>query len=366
LTPAGDEPYTFAVGRLFHDDPAVIPLLIARQRFAARAPGPRRALVASNCGGAMNLLEAFSRSTVNELRNSGYETTAFYGKDVNRDDLRRLLPENDVFLWEGHHNALMCDYGFTTWDEPLPPSLVFLQSCKGLFESKALPLLSRGAIGVVGSSTRIYSASGGACSLAFFDALLYENRSVGAALRQAKNFLLAYSVLKEKRIGKDAHKIGANLRAAWAFTLWGDPTLELPRPVAPADARPVVRHQVDGDTIRLIPPAVPHERVASAKYRADLYPNARLAGLLHKDGADAVLAPFLFAEIPLPDAPSDAVPTLTSRLPASRFVFLWDARRRTGYLLAEPTPGLVGKELRFRVTWQTDKFDDLEAAVSGE
>ena len=54
---------------------------------------------------------------------------------------------------------------------------------------------------VVGSSTRIYSATGGAFTLAYFDALLYDGQSLGGALRQAKNFLLVYALLKEKLSG---------------------------------------------------------------------------------------------------------------------------------------------------------------------
>ncbi len=353
LTPGGNEPFSFATGRLFHEDRAVVPLLLARQELLARSPGPRRALVASNPRGDMNLLEAFSRNTVHELRNAGYETTALFGKDVNGDDLRRLLPEHDVFLWEGHHNPLIIEYGLPGWDEPLPPAFVFLQSCLALKEGKAGPLLSRGAVGVVGSSTRTYSASGGACSLAFFDALLYDGQSLGGALRQSKNFLLAYSLLKEKRLGKDATRTGANLRSAWAFTLWGDPTLQLPRPAAPADALPAVRHEVRGDTILLHLPAERHERVTSSRYRTEMMPNARLAGLLRKEkGTDGVaLVPFVFAEVRLPNADPGRVPRLHSKLSADRYVFCWDGRRGCGYLLV--TPGAqTERELRFRVEWQ--------------
>jgi hypothetical protein len=353
LTPSGNEPFSFATGRLFHEDRAVVPLLLARQELLARSPRPRRALVASNPRGDMGLLETFSRNTVHELRNAGYETTALFGKEVNGDDLRRLLPEHDVFLWEGHHNPLIIDYGLPEWDEPLPPTFVFLQSCLALKEGKAGPLLSRGAVGVVGSSTRTYSASGGACSLAFFDALLYDGQSLGAALRQAKNFLLAYSLLKEKRLGKEATRTGANLRSAWAFTLWGDPTLQLPRPAAPADALPAVRHEVQGDTILLHLPAERHERVTSSRYRTDMMPNARLAGLLRKEkGSEGLaLAPFVFAEVRLPNAEPGRVPRLHSKLPADRYVFCWDGRRGCGYLLVTPGPQ-AERELRFRVEWR--------------
>src|SRR5262249_13115883 len=150
-----------------------------------------------------------------------------------------------------------------------------------LREWKAQPLLERGAIGVVGSSTRTYSASGAALSLAFFDALLYDQRSLGEALRQAKNFLLAYSLLKEKRLGKDAKFNGANVRSAWAFTLWGDPTLRLPVNESPSLAP--VRHKVRGNTITVTLPETAYDQVTTAKFQAQMRPNARLAGLLRKD-----------------------------------------------------------------------------------
>ena len=75
-------------------------------------------------------------------------------------------------------------------------------------------------------------------------------------MRQAKNFLLAYARLKEKRLGKDARLTAANLRSAWAFTLRGDPTLRMPRPERPAPGKEMlaVRHEVRGNTIYVILP----------------------------------------------------------------------------------------------------------------
>jgi hypothetical protein len=127
-----------------------------------------------------------------------------FGREVKPDALRRQMPEHDIFLWEGHHNTLVVDWAFTKWDEPLRPSFLFLQSCLALMEEKIYPLFDRGAVGVVGSSTRIYSATGGAYTLAFFDALLYERQSVGGALRHAKNYLHSVALLKEKRLGPGA------------------------------------------------------------------------------------------------------------------------------------------------------------------
>jgi hypothetical protein len=354
LTPAGGEPFSFAVGRLFHEDVAVVPLTLARQRLLTASHGQRRALVVSNPGGGLSLLETLSRNTAAELRNAGYQTTTRFANDVQATELRRLLPQQDIFLWEGHHNTLIREFGFATWAEPLPPSLMFLQSCLALVEPEAGPLLYRGAVAVIGSSTRTYSGSGGACSLAFFDALLYDGRSLGGSLRQAKNFLLACALLKEKRLGEDATRKGAGLRSAWAFSLWGDPTLRLPAPERPARAPTAVRHEVSGNVITLrIPPAAP-DKVQTDKYDAAAPPNGRLAGLVHKDKDEddrKPLVPLVFAEVSLPKARAGQTPWLNSRLPSSHWVFLWDARRRCGYLLASPRPQDVGA-LSFRVHWE--------------
>ncbi len=353
LTPEGNEPFSFAVGRIFHDDRSVVSLMIARQRLLAASHGPRRAYIASNPGGNLPLLETFSRNTAKEFQNAGYETTAKFRGDVSKDELRTALPEQDIFLWEGHHSTLIREFKVPDWTEPAVPSFVFLQSCLALTEEKAQPLLRRGAVGVIGSPVRTFSASGGACSLAFFDALLYDGQSLGGGLRQAKNFLLAYAQLKEKRLGKDAKQTGANLRAAWAFTLWGDPTLTLPRPERPSGALTGVKHEVQGNTIIVSLPEKRHDKVESNKFQVEMPPNARLAGLIRKEeGADAEkpLVPFVFAEVALPKAPAGQVPELHTKLPASHYVFCWDERRRTGYLLVTPR-ARDEKELRFHVSW---------------
>jgi hypothetical protein len=300
-----------------------------------------------------------------ELRNAGYETTALFGRDISRDDLRKLLPEQDLFLWEGHHNTLINDFAFPEWDEPLPPTLVFLQSCLALKEYKVQGLLRRGAVGVVGSSTRVYSGSGGACSLAFTDGVLYEGQSLGGSLRQAKNFMVAYAALKEKRLGDQAKRSGANVRSAWAFSLWGDPTLRLPRPEAPADALTPVRHDVHGSEIVISLPGTAYDKVSTSKFQVRMMPNARLAGLVHKEKEDdgQALIPFIFAELALPEGPAGRTPRLSSRLPSSQYVFCWDARRRVGYLLFMPG-AREQQELRFHVHWEVG--DPASARVPAE
>jgi hypothetical protein len=351
LTPSGYEPFTLATGRLFHADPAVVALQLARQRLLKETSSPRRALVISNPEGNLPLLETFSQNTAQELSNGGYQTTVLLRDDVTPEEVRRLLPDQDIFLCEGHHNLLVRDYHMQEWTEPLRPGLVFLQSCLALRERKVHPFLERGALGVVGSSTRIYSGSGGACSLAFFDALLYEGQSLGASLRHAKNFMVAYALLKEKRL-KDATLTGANLRSAWAFSLWGDPTVKLPRPAIRGDALPAARHQVKRNTIIVSFPASPLEKASSSQYRAQMFPNQRLAGLTTRGPDDTHrLVPLFFSEVRLPQVPEDQTPRLRSRLPNNRYSFCWDKRRRCGYLLVLPRSN-DREEIHFRVAWE--------------
>jgi hypothetical protein len=356
LTPRGDEVFSFSTGRLFHAEPALLAAVLARQALLPPPGTPRRALVVSNPGGGLPLLETFSRHTANELRNAGYRTTARFEHDADKDELRRLMPEQDVFLWEGHYRTLIDDFGFLNWSEPLPPMLCFLQSCLALKEEEAQPVMERGAVAVIGSSTRTYSGTGGAFTVAFFDAMLYDGQTLGGALRQAKNFLLAYSLLKEKRLGAKAKLTGVNVRSSWAFSLWGDPALRLPAPPRPDDALDAVGSEVRGNTITLELPDTAYRKVTVGKYEATMRPNGRLAGLLRTGGEaeDArVLVPFVFAEVSLPRAQPGLVPRLRSRLPERNWVFCWDARRRTGYLLVTPR-SRDQEEVKFRVEWEEE------------
>lgn len=356
LTPEGTAPFSYAVGRMFGGDHGVLALQIARQRLMS-ASASHTALVVSNAGGGLPLLETVSRHTSQELRYCGFETQTMFGNSVVAADIRQQLPGADLFLWEGHHNTLVKDYGFTEWNEPLKPSLIILQSCLALTEEKALPLLERGAIGVIGSSTRTYSASGGAFSLSFIDGMLYDHQTFGGGLRQAKNFLATYQVLKEKRL-KQTKLSGANLRSSWAFTLWGDPTLQLPLPERPANNQGAVHARLvpaesDDASLNIVvdAPDASFDRVRSGKYQADMQPNTRLAGLIRAgEKEESHLVSFRFAEVELPQAPAGKTPHLHGNLPDDCWAFCWDERRRAGYLLILPRAKDIGA-LRFRVDW---------------
>jgi Peptidase family C25 len=356
LTPRGTELFSYAIGRLFHEEPGMIPLMLAREKLLPKGPTPRKALLVSNPGGGLSMLESISRNTAKEFHNRGYQATALFNNEVNPEKLRSLMPEQDIFLWEGHYRTMVDRYGMPKWNEPLPPSLVFLQSCLALNEAETRSLFDRGAIALVGSPTRTYSGSGGAFTLSFFDALLYEERSLGGALRQAKNFLMTYALLKEKRLGDGAKLAGANRRSAWAFTLWGDPTLQLPQPPIPTDALPIVRCTVRGESLTLTVPDESYPKVHTGEFETQLWPNARLAGLVTKNRVDDErrLVPMLYAEVALPKAPAGKTPRLSSRLPEDNWVFAWDARRQTGYLLALPR-ARDREQIRFQIHWEDNR-----------
>lgn len=349
--PVNEELLTLATGRLFHEEPGIVTLMLARQQLLPRAGAPRRALIASNPGDGLPLLETVSRHTAKELQNAGYETTALFQRQVEKDSLRRLLPEQDIFLWEGHLATLQ-RLGVAQWPEPLAPSVVLLQTCLALTESEAQPFLRRGAVAVVGSPARTYSASGAALTLAFFNALSYDGQSVGQALRQAKNFLLAYAQLKEARMGPAAELGGASRRSAWSFTLWGDPTTRLPAPPFPHNRRPAIRTIIHDNRITLRLPKESYEEVRTDKYTARLWPNGRLAGYLTKSAGEGPrrLQPLVFAEVALPGARGKPAPRLHGNLDRKRWVFLWDGRRGTGYVLMIP-PVNPQPETHFHVKW---------------
>ncbi len=351
--PEGNGLISLASARLFHTDRSIIPLVFARQRLFERNPDPTKILIASNPGDGLPLLETFSRNTGRELDNAGCKVTGLYGKDsLTGKELRELVPQHDIFLWEGHYRTLIDNFEMLKWTEPLRPSIIFLQSCLALNPPEAGLLFDRGAIAVMGSPNRTYSGSGGAFSLGFFDALAYEGRSTGAAVRHSKNFLLMYAALKEKRLGENAKLGGANRRAAWTFTYWGDPTLKLPKPTPSKDALMPLKYESSKSLIALTLPEKRYPSTEVKPYKAEMWPGGRLAGIFTKDDEDAKnLSPLAFAEVSIPDGPAGKVPHLSSKVPGRNYIFEWDARRTVGYLLLMPREKDVGA-VEFKVHWE--------------
>ncbi len=350
LTPKGENPVSFAVGRVFHPRPEFLCLWMARRHLLNEPTNRRQALVASNSSDCLPLMETFSRVTSREIHNHGIQTHALFGEAVEASELRALLPQIDFFLWEGHHSKLIQEFGVHRWREPMKPSLVFLQSCLALTTQKAQPFIDKGAVAVIGTSSRTYSASGGAIALSFFDALLYDRQSVGSSLRQAKNFLLAYNRLQKKRLGSPSKLQAANLRAAWGFTLWGDPTIRWEFPERPL--LPALRAKVDEKSITITIPDRFYSPVTTSHYLAKVKPNTRMAGLhlksLVKDRHPMI--PLAFFEVALHSQKTGWQPKLKSELSERDWVFLWDSRRKVGYLLIRVPD--KSAEIRFHMSWE--------------
>jgi hypothetical protein len=91
--------------------------------------------------------------------------------------------------------------------------------------------------------------------------------------------------------------------------------------------------------------------VTSEKYQAQMRPDFRLAGLVSKEiGEDEKhLVPLVFREVHLQREGKSGSPQLTTKLPAKHWVFFWDERRKTGYLLIVPRK--TDREIRFHVAW---------------
>ena len=200
---------------------------------------------------------------------------------------------------------------------PLPPTFVFLQSCLALTEFKVHPLLSRGAFGVIGSSTRTYSGSGGACSLAFFNALLYEEQSVGDCAAAGQEFPARLLAAQAKATGKDATRHrgqrprGLGLHALGRSDLETAPptqsTIEPPSRCLPS----AMRYKATHPRVAARPEA--KTRCGRISIRSPCRPTADSPGWCAKSKIEErrPLVPFVFAEIHLPqggagiDAASD-------------------------------------------------------------
>src|SRR5207247_2612067 len=151
--------------------------------------------------------------------------------------------------------------------------------------------------------------------------------------------------------GDGAKLGGANKRAAWTFTVWGDPTLKMPKPASLQDSLPALKCAVVNNKLSLTLPEKRYPSTDVAPYHAEMWPGGRLAGLFTADGEDTRrLAPLAFAEIALTDAKGGLTPRLTTRLPSRNWVFRWDARRRVGYLLAIPREK-DASGIEFTVRW---------------
>jgi hypothetical protein len=271
-------PQDYAVGRFVAEDAALGSMTLARQLNVGLGAA-KRVVLLSNADQQFALGETISRTTASEMRNAGMKVRARYGDEVTPAAIQEALERANDLLWEGHARDLTLEERGGVPAQRTPP-LVILQGCYTLDRSDPFILLERGTQAIVATSAAIYSASGSAFARALVDALVYDGADLGTAVRNARNYLLALTELKQRRKHDDWPK---TYRAALAFALWGDPTarpdlaVQTPK-IAPAEWR------LNGAALDLSIPKRRLDEATVGRYTAEPVPRAMLSGLILRDG----------------------------------------------------------------------------------
>lgn len=270
-----ERPQAFAVGRLVAEDASRLSVSLARQLHLVARDKPAVVFL-SNADEVFALGETISRSTVAELRNRRVPVQAYFRDQVTASVIQKALKGADFLVWEGHARDLTLEEqgGISA---TRAPRFVLLQGCYTLDRSDPYILMERGTEAIVATSAAIYSASGSAFAKAFFDSLLYDDADLGTAVRNARNYLLALTMLKRRRGLGDWPK---TLRAALAFALWGDPFARVAFSRGEPSVPPVSWSKPNHDLVLTIP-AARLEEASVGRYRSRPVPRAMLGGLLH-------------------------------------------------------------------------------------
>jgi len=334
------QPCVYRVGRITGATLASASLLAANgqsRRGVSATAAPSSWMMANVGDKGLPLLECLARSAERNCAAHGWQMATYYGSKNGSIETGPFLAA-DLIMYQGH----TADLGkFTAVHQHLaavPPSLFLLQGCFTLRQGETLNLLQRGAAGAVGATSNMFSASGGAFAGVFLDALL-SRHDAGTSLMIARNYLLALTLLKERRGHEQA---GKPLRAAMTFSLWGDPTWEphgnVPTPPAPKG----VRAECKGPRVDLHIPGSWLDESRSGPYFADIPMDGQLAGIYTtKTGKSdqRQLVPLYFAVLPIETWRGDRSPHVSSTLAAADWVSLWDARNRWLYLLVRGKTG---------------------------
>lgn len=191
--------------------------------------------------------------------------------------------------------------------QQLPPlelngmPIVILQSCYSLSDWVIRRITESGGVAIVGSVTRIHSASGSSFIKAVSDNVLYHDMTLGEAVRDARNYFLCLQDLKNARGHKEQYK---SMRVALSFRLWGDPELRMfPKEPTKMKRRPVDAKWAGNDKIIVQIPGVRLSSSKTGKYTLAQHPNAQAAGLIKRIEGDqpARILPIYYARLPLPE-----------------------------------------------------------------
>jgi hypothetical protein len=330
-------PQDYAVGRFVAEDAALGSTTLARQ-LTVGLGAAKRVVLLSNADQQFALGETISRTTASEMRNAGIKVRARYGDEVTPAAIQEALERANVLLWEGHARDLTLEERGGVPAQRTPP-LVILQGCYTLDRSDPFILLEA----VPGHRRDLggdHSASGSAFAPPC-DALVYDGADLGTAVRNARNYLLALTELKQRRKHDDWPK---TYRAALAFALWGDPTarpdlaVQTPK-IAPAEWR------LNGAALDLSIPKRRLDEASVGRYTAEPVPRAMLSGLILRDGnqRQRTIKELFFAVTQAPEQTTAAcAPTADWDV-----VSLYAPRTRTLSVLARPSgPGNPSGDFR--------------------
>lgn len=323
-----DQPQDLSVGRIVAESAAQASVLLARQLHGGPPRKGRPVIFLTNADEVFALGETISRATVEELRNVSVPVKAYFRDEITPVLTKKVLDQTDLLMWEGHPRDLTLEEmgGVAATHTP---RLVVLQGCYTLDRSDPFILIEKGTQAIVATSSAIYSASGSAFARAFIDAVAYGGRDLGTAVRDARNYLLALTLLKRARGHADWRK---TYRAALAFALWGDPTTRAP--LAPGrTVKAPVQWAVQADALSLSIPQTRLRESIVGRYRTAPVPRTMLGGLLLRgpDATERRLKDLYFTATTMPAAPAVCPPG-----DGWNVVSLFAPRSRTLTVLARP------------------------------
>ncbi|MBF0243803.1 MAG: hypothetical protein HQL31_00835 [Planctomycetes bacterium] len=306
---------------------------LVREIFWSGAGNARRALVVANGKGSklpsLYLCEGISRLSAAEMKNAGFRVDEVYGSSPQKGLEAGLKASADLILYEGHveYQNIIPDPdrkeydlpeeadGEEEWGEtptvnepvilgvsgnirvgnpensrsileqigkgPREPfercPLLILQACKTLQGEVPHLAFENGAAGVVGSVSRIHSASGSAAVKCLVDSLIYRGATVGEALRDAKNFFLCIQKLKLERGHRELKQ---GLRVALSLGYWGDPEFRpFPQQGTPP-LRPLVQARWQSGELQVSTPRKKLSSIQTPGYRIRQFPGSQSAGLV--------------------------------------------------------------------------------------
>jgi hypothetical protein len=319
--PADGKAIPFGVGRLPFFKLSSISLyysyLLQREQLLTQRH-PRFTMISNleaKEGAVLFLAEAVSKATAQELKNLGLKGQEFYRESHRNMNIWKAALASELVIYEGHINQLYIlgraddedpgdesrakkeDEFKLPYFERLP--FLILQSCNSLDDPDML--LTRGITGIIGSSTRVHSASGSSFIKAYLDSTLYQDLTAGEALRDAKNYFLSIVKLKELRGHLEQPK---TMRVALTFRLWGDPESKLFYKKLPSPTRPTVQTRVtDGKSLEFITPSNKYKQIKNGFYHLPYFPGAQTAGVVtvskNPDKISRRINAFYFARIPV-------------------------------------------------------------------